>query len=346
MAQIIAVILLVGMLLIATQSKPVKDEVHVISAKTQFASIVGFDANPHLRYITDSQHASGAFAMTPGHLHINPYFANLGASSLLHSTEHLGAIERYLDWYLANIKLDGTIDDFNVVKGRLVSTGSADSTDSYAATFLSLVSGWLQSGGNADWVKANMPQLRRVEGAILAVTDRDGLTWAKPYYPYKLLMDNCEVYRGWRDWAQTLNRIGLVEEAEAATKRADKLLASIHRFRSPDGTWAWALTRVGLRLNSYPGRFYPDAVAQLFPILFGLTDSPAGYLVFRQAHPEWTHLRTTNFPWMLIAEVARLSNDHAAVTEALNKAQIDFPTQQWPWFITESAWALKAGRDR
>lgn len=344
MARNIAVILLVGMVIISALAKSADNESYQVAVMVQPVSSLDFDTSPHLAYVLDSQHASGAFAMTPAQLHINPYFANVGAASLLYSADYLPTVERYLDWYLTHLNPDGTIHDFHVVNDRLIGAGSADSTDSYAATFLSLVNGWFQAGGNPTWVTANMPQLKSIEGAILAVTDRDGLTWAKPYYPYKLLMDNCEVYQGWRDWAEVLNRIGRNDEAKVASQRADRLLASIHRFRSPDGSWAWALSRIGLRLDSYPGRFYPDGVAQLFPILFGLTDSPAGYLAFRQAHPQWWQLRTTDFPWMLVVQVAKLSNDTTAVTAALTQAERDFPTQRWPWFINESAWVLQAAR--
>ncbi len=347
MAQLIAIILLLGMILLSALHTSVDNQSFHASLNRQEESTVDFDPRPHLRYVRDSQHVSGAFAMTPAHLHINPYFANLGAASLLSSADFLTDVERYLDWYLLHMNPNGSIHDFQIVNDRVISTGcadSTDSTDSYAATFLSLVNGWVKAGGDPNWVRVNMSSLNRVQGAILDVTDRDALTWAKPYYPYKLLMDNCEVYQGWRDWAEVLKRVGLDDESNIADQRADQLFASINRFRSPDGSWAWALTRVGLRLDSYPGRFYPDGVAQLFPLLHGLTDDPSGYLAFRQAHPEWWQFKTTDFPWMLVVQVARLSHDTTAVATALTRAKREFSAQPWPWFITESAWALRAGR--
>jgi len=195
----------------------------------------------------------------------------------LNSAEYLREIERYPDWYLAHLNSNGTIHDFHIINDLLVSTGKADSTDSYAATYLSLVNGLLKSGGDPAWIKANMQKLKRVEGAILAVTDSDGLTWAKPYYPYKLLMDNCKVYRGWRDWSEALAYIGHHDEAAIA-------------------------------------------------------------------HPDWWQLRTNDFPWMLIVQVAKLSDDHTSVTAALAQVERNLPSQRWPWFITESAWILQAGQ--
>ena len=51
----------------------------------------------HYQFILDSQRDSGAIAMNPQQLLINPYFANLAAKALLYRTESLPHVQRYME---------------------------------------------------------------------------------------------------------------------------------------------------------------------------------------------------------------------------------------------------------
>jgi len=75
--------------------------------------------------------------------------------------------------------------------------------NSYAATFLSLAWAYYQTGdANAQaYVKTLNYQLDVIGGVIVQTQQADGLTWAKPDYQIKYLMDNCEAYRGLSDLA-------------------------------------------------------------------------------------------------------------------------------------------------
>lgn len=300
-----------------------------------------YAAGDHYRYILASQRPTGAIAMTPDQASVNPYFGNLAAKALLRAPGHLFAVERYMNWYLAHLKPDGTIDDYRVKGGREVTTGDADSTDSYAATFLSLVAAWTDGGGDPGWVVRNREKLERVAGAVAAVTDRDGLTWAKPGYPQKLLMDNCEVYRGWQDWSRLLNSQGEHLPALIALRRAERVQAGLSRFRQPDGLWGWAITLDGDLLRSDGGRFYPEGVAQVFPLIWGVSDDRSGYRALDTAHPRWRGLKAGDFPWVLPAYAAALSGDRGGAREALAAVRERYGNLRWPWFIAESAWVIE-----
>lgn len=300
------------------------------------------DLEPHYRYILASQRSTGAIAMTPGQGGVNPYFANLAARALLTRPGHLEAVQRYMDWYLAHLNPDGTMDDYVVRDGRESATGDADSTDSYAATFLTLVAAWTEAGGDAAWLHKNRPGLEAVAGAIGAVTDDDGLTWAKPGYGHKLLMDNCEVYRGWADWSRLLQNQGDQLGAVAARSRAGRVLAALPRFRQPGGVWGWAIDRKGRLIQSDAAEFYPDAVAQVFPLIWGLTDDPGGYAALDANQPAWRSLQVGDFPWLLPAYAAARAGDAAAVRQTLQAVTARHPDLRWPWFVAESAWLLQA----
>lgn len=298
---------------------------------------------PHVELIRQAQRSSGAIAMTPGGSAINPYFANLSARALLKAPDNLAVVEAYMDWYLGHLNQDGTIDDYRVEAGAEVTTGDYDSSDSYAATFLSLVDAWVAAGGNPEWVRRNRAALDRVAGAIVAVTDRDGLTWAKPGYPAKLLMDNCEVYRGWTDWAHLLDGLGDRRGARTARERAERIRRGLAKLKQPAGLWAWALTKEGTAAPPDMTQFYPDAVAQLFPLIFGLTTDDAGYHAFDASHPAWRNLEAGDFPWLLPIYAAALAGDQPAVEQALAAVREGHQDLTWPWYIAESAWVIEAG---
>lgn len=300
------------------------------------------ELDAHYRYIAAAQRPTGAIAMTPAHREINPYFANLAAQALLTRPGHLQAAERWLDWYLAHLNPDGTVDDYRVVDGAEVATGSYDSADSYAATCLSLVAAYLRAGGSITWVQARRPALERVAGVLVALTDADdGLTWAKPFYPLKLLMDNAEVWAGWEDWAGVLAALGDPEGAARARERATRVRAGLARFEE-GGRYAWALGPLGFRRSSDPHQFYPGAVAQFFPFAVGSTADPTGYHRFNAAHPQWTRLASDHYPWLFAAYAAARAGDREAVAAARAAVRERFPDLRPPWFVAESAWLIRA----
>ncbi|WP_264841653.1 hypothetical protein [Caldinitratiruptor microaerophilus] len=295
----------------------------------------------HRQYILASQRPTGAIALTPARLDINPYFANRAARALLADRSGRAAVRRYMNWYVRHLNPDGTIDDFTVRHGMEVSRGTRDSSDAYAATFLSLVAAYLDAGGDVRWVRAHLDDLRRVAGAIESLTDRDGLTWARADYPVKFLMDNVEVWRGWFDWARVLEAAGEREEAAAARERAARVESALGRFARGDGRLDWGLGPYGTRWRS-EGRFYPDGVVQFFPLVHGLTDDPAGYHAFAAAHPAWHRLEEDAFPWVLAAVAAARAGDRPRAAAALAEVEERFAGLEYPWHVGESAAYIEA----
>ena len=140
---------------------------------------------------------------------IIPYYGNIAALGWTKDPTRDSAVQAWMQWYLNHLnwpdqwELYGTVYDYNVSGSTETSTGNADSTDAYAATFLSLA--WaLYSTGDPSaqaYVKSLEYQLDIIGGVIVLTQQNDGLTWAKPNYQIKYLMDNCEAYRGLRDLA-------------------------------------------------------------------------------------------------------------------------------------------------
>jgi hypothetical protein len=117
---------------------------------------------------------------------IGPYLASFAAVGLAQATRvtgdrsYVAAAWRWLDWYAAHQDAQGYVQDYDVVNGAAVSTGTADSTDSYAGMFLVTTRAALVVSGDVAHLARLAPSVRLAVSAIESTQDQDGLTWAKP----------------------------------------------------------------------------------------------------------------------------------------------------------------------
>ncbi|MBC7347300.1 MAG: hypothetical protein H5U00_07575 [Clostridia bacterium] len=295
--------------------------------------------------------ADGALALAPGSNRVNPYFANFAALALLEDQAAFPAVERYLEWYLRHLKEDGTIPDYHYPPGSPPRPARPDSEDAYAGTYLLLVTQYHRRSGRTEWVRENLPALKKVARVIVGLKDGDGLTFALADYRVKYLMDNCEAYRGLADFAELLCFLG-DPEAAYFRARATEIARGVEK-----GLWdrrrrcyrprkaAWFAARANLR------RFYPDAAAQLYPALYGLiaASSPRAahlYALFNRHHPGWVDLAPPAYPWMLLAYCACLHGDYARARKKLGRAWEAYVVPRAPsWYCAEAAFfVLTAAR--
>lgn len=311
------------------------------------------------RYLLSLQDDSGAIAQTPDQRQVIPYFANLAALAMLSFRDGRAAVRQYLEWYVAHINeldrfgLAGTIYDYVRQGETWVATADYDSADSYAATFLSLVAAYTSASGDLSFARQRQGELQIVADVLLKLQDKDGLMWAKPRYYVKFLMDNAENYRGLRDGADLMRQLGHEELAASYQAAADRVAAGIERrlWIPQKQAYAWAL--YGRWWARQPReRWYPDTVAQLFPIVFGVV-LPEGeraqvlYGYLNEKYPNWVAGEFDDrFPWAILALVAATMQDKERAVAYLDNVnqQIFAPSQgaDYPWYAGESAFLLKA----
>jgi hypothetical protein len=295
----------------------------------------------------------GVFMLTPGGNKVVPYFSNLAVQTLVrHGDSKRPEIRVYLQWYVDHTNPDGSIDDFERVNGMLVPTGAYDSADSYAATFLSLVADYERASGDKDFVRQNWLRLGQIGGLLASLQDIDGLIWAKPGYRVKFLMDNAEDYRGLLDYADLLARYDSPEAASYTYEMVDRLAAGVQSklWLDESQSFAWAL--YGRYLKALPRhKFYPDDVAQLYPIVYGLLSPMSSraqnlYGQFNQHYPYWSEepLPDDNFPWAVLAYAATLMGDRDRAAGYLAYAEQKFVLRggQFPWHAAEAGFFVKA----
>ncbi|HBT48871.1 MAG: S-layer-like proteiny domain protein [Caldanaerobacter subterraneus] len=294
-----------------------------------------------------------------------PYFSNIALLGILEVPGYEEVVKKYLDWYISHLNandyngLTGTVYDYyyKITDNGLVeiSTNDYDSTDSYAATFLSLVRKYYEKTGDIDYLNSHKEQIETIAQVIISTLDSDGLTWAKPNYKVKYLMDNSEVRKGLEDAVWLFREV--YKDEEKATmyssylKKVDKGIESLwdeelgiyHAYKDEKGN----LGATNMQT------FYPDATAQLFPIWTGHI-SPSSeraltlYNKFNHYHSGWPVLNTTDeYPWAMIAYTAAILGDKTRVEiflDAVKKKYIDTGRNNPTWYCMESGLTILAAK--
>jgi hypothetical protein len=300
----------------------------------------------------------GALLYTPQQ--IDPYFSNIAAIGMTKDPNRMPQVVAWMNWYINHLNwpdkwgLYGTTYNYTVNGGVETSTDDADSTDSYAATFLTLAwNAWESGDANARvYIKSIAYQLNAIGGVLTKTQQSDGLTWAKPDYLIKYLMDNCEAYRGLRDLA-SLEQNALGDSAKTAyyTAAADAMQKGILTLWM-NGTWAVYKDWYGNNIGPKMGTWYADATAQVFPVLMGVVNSSdsraqQSYAAFNKAWPTWPTLTFNSqdpFPWCLVVDGAAAMGDQARVATYINSIQNKYVKSgfPWPFYSAEAGWFMRA----
>jgi len=292
--------------------------------------------------------SDGAISRYPDQGWITPYFSNFAAMAMLRDPECLHRVELYLEWYLRHLEVNGTMLDYRYDESGAPQTAKPDSEDSYAATYLSLVAGYCKSSGNPGWARENRKRLKKVAGVMVNLTKMDGLTYALATHPVKYLMDNCEVYRGLRDFGDLLHSM---EDPAAAYyyNKAKVVAGGIERvlWNRRHGCYHSGKTWPFFKSKTDWEKFYPDASCQVFPALYGLLDpqSPRATDLYEKfnRHQDWVHIGPPDYPWMILGYCACLHGDRERALEKVRYAgEVYLGQPSGLWFCAESAFYVLA----
>lgn len=277
---------------------------------------------------------------------IVPYYSNIAAMGMTKDPSKVGQVRAWMEWYVAHLNshdvwgLGNTIYDYNVSGTTETPANDADSTDSYPATFLSLAWKFYQTGDpNAQWyVKSIAAQLDAIGQSLVRTQQADGLTWAKPNYQIKYLMDNCEVYRGMRDAAALFQALGNGSTSAFYNSHADAALQGLMSMWLGHGFAVYKDNGGNLAAPNW-GTWYADAVSQLYPVLEQVL--PASdpkvqevYWRFNTAWQNWANLSFNTsdpFPWVLVSNAAARMGDSARVNTYIVNVQHLYVNKGFPW---------------
>lgn len=232
-------------------------------------------------FILDAQLSDGAIAWYTDRQHISPYLANYAAIGLaaVADTEHdstgtadRAAAVRWLHWYAAHEDASGFVTDYNVAAdGTEVSTGDEDSTDAYAGTFLLAVRAVAVSGASRSTLQSLSGGVTKAIAAIEATQDSDGLTWAKPTWHVKYLMDQAETYAGLQAAVYVASAVGLPSSVrQRAADDASRMATGIAGlWDAPTGAYDWARHDTGAQQPTDWANLYSDSMEQAWVAALG-----------------------------------------------------------------------------
>jgi hypothetical protein len=247
----------------------------------------------YINYIKKSLLPSGAIARYPQGVpltnEIVPYWSNLAICGLAteikfgnySNKEELTKIAiDALDWYKSNQNpTTGIVYDYEVRGTREFSKGTMDSVDSYSASFLMALACMRRA---IPEFKTSLPNYKNAISlairSIYNIQDKDGLTFAKPNYNIKYLMDNIEVWSG----LNSINPI-LVELKDTRNLYLSRYINQRLQIAITKKIWDPKTNTYKWAVASTPGTpdvisttnwnvYYPDALENIWPGIFGFKE--------------------------------------------------------------------------
>jgi len=247
--------------------------------------------------------SDGAITVLREGTSVDPYFA-LQALLLARQLglEHQADAVRWADWLVARQKPDGTFDRFCRAGPVWVGCRSADADDALLALWLEFLDGQpAELARRPAWQGSR----QAAEAALARLVDpARGIYLVSAVWQHGLLMDNLEA------WAATA--------ARAALERPDQPpFAARIRQVFWDAAAGRFLVSTQPQQARLPRAFYPDAVAQVYPLVVGYADVPGGphawYRDWMARHRrEWLAQVRTDFAWGVVAVVAWQQGDRGA----------------------------------
>lgn len=211
--------------------------------------------------------------------YVIPYMLNLIAVQKLEEPQNIKHIKKYLIWTFSKLNypdkqgVTGSIYDFHISnKGREVSSENYDSVDSYSATFLILLNEYMLKTDDKEFLQNNKKEIFDIVYTMAFLQDKDGLTSAVPNSKTKYLMDNCEVFGGLQAFVELSENMGW-ENADyyknISLAQRNGIFNFFYNYETRN--FNWAVDDNGIHVSDWH-TFYPDAIAQLFPIAYKLVD--------------------------------------------------------------------------
>lgn len=264
---------------------------------------------------------SGAITILNGGDTTDPYFA-LQALLLGHDNglDISAPAAKFANWLVPFQKPDGTFDRFCRSPSKTwVSCKTADADDSLLALWMRLLETMPdQLGKNQVWAKSYADSKKALD--YLYQPSR-GVYMVSPVYLHGLFMDNLEV---WSLKAHT---------KKPKAGELDKLAQSIYKtFWQPVNKNFLVSTQ--LEQQTQKPLFYPDHVAQVFPLLvdFPVLPQPAKvyYKNWMNLHrAEWLKQGETDYPWGILAVLAYRQGDKNSVACWLRETSAMRHSNRW-----------------
>ncbi len=262
---------------------------------------------------------------------VDPYFAGKALIAALELGLDVSVpAHSWIAWMLPHQRPDGRLDRWCVSDNTYVQCAQADADDASLAVWTELIFRlypaspvpvtWQVSLNNADQYLA-------------------GLIAPAGYYNVSkelkvgLLMDNAEVYSALMAAMRHAQAVGDTSEARRKMRQAEQLASSVKNT-------FWVRRNGRYRPSTQfikPGSFYPEAAAQLYPLLAEMPHPEGGapewsswLSAWRNRHfSAWLDNAHHDYPWGLIALAAWKAGDNNMAACWLARAKVHRNTERW-----------------
>lgn len=344
-------------------------------------------ANRERQWVYKNQVENGAllfYKEETGITSVIPYFSNIAAESLMGRTfvaKDREVVLRYLQWYFSHLNTEetdpvngsGTIFNYQITMedNRMIaekSTGKYDSVDSYAASFLIGLKKYYQQTGDSAYLQEHMESIFEVIEALGKTFDTNGLSKTDQKLQIKYLMDNVEVNKALKESLDLLKDLLGNKNFRASSyyKRGQKYVKTIegnlkkNKKAIEEILWNSEAGRYEVGLDAQDSvihfqgwsLFYPDAIAQIYPIVFGVIEPDSAravklYETFCNVY-QWEslqHYETGNidFYWCVLSYMGAVMGDESRVSNFFSYYDRNFEKMhKYPFYIAESGWCIMA----
>ena len=329
-------------------------------------------------WIADMQLSFGAIpfrSLQNNTADINPYFSSIAARALLYETgvNYTSQVKRYIVWMLNNLNdatsdpfgVDGTMSNFKIIdlsnNEYKAIPYKYDSVDSYSALMISLIKETYTKTNDINFLMEHKDTIIRVFNALLSTRVKNGLSSVSINNSTQYTMDNVEVNYGIKDGLRLLdimlkedvnNQILMSLKAQYTVWLEENTLA-IERVlwnkQNNKYNIAFHLNENTTEFSDW-ANFYPDAVAQLFPIIFEVlpTDSARAIDICQQFNKvykweDFIYRETGDFYWTVVVYLAAMMEDEVRVKAYLDYYKENFIAEHpYPLYNAEAAWIINA----
>lgn len=301
------------------------------------AWMVGCIGTPHAATLDVSafQYADGAITVQrkdakPAPV-VDPYFAAKALLAAMDLGLDISApAHAWIGWMLPHQRPDGRFDRWCVSGHSYTRCAHADADDAALAVWIELIARlYADRPVPATW----QVSLNTAEQYLRSLKNSAGYYHVSHALRVGLLMDNAEVYSALVALARQAQATGKTGEAEQKTRQAAQLAQATRAT-------FWMATAGRYRPSTQrhkSGSFYPEAAAQLFPLLADMplpdtriVDWPAWFDQWRaRHHAAWLAHAQHDYPWGLVALAAWKVGDAHTAACWLTRAGAQRDTARW-----------------
>ena len=251
------------------------------------------------------QRSDGAITVHYNGDRVDPYFASKALLAALDAgLDVRRASMAWIEWALPHQLSDGRFQRFCVKDDRYVACAPADADDAILAVWIELLAKLAPADGPSPAWESS---LRNAYSYLTTLYDEKiGVYHISATEQVGLQMDNVEVYSALKAMSQLEPvHLGNGDEVRAIVNQAERLLGNIQRV-------FWQTQLQSYRVSTeapVASNFYPDQIAQLFPMLVGMPTPHRDEAAFFDSwiatnYKTWREQASFDYPWGLVALAA------------------------------------------